>query len=174
MHAGRGHFNVLAISQETAKKTFRDGTATNITGTNEEDAFHKMPPREPAETVRYVRTKFRQRDSSYLNGNESGMERIALPARVRRSPAGGEDRAALTASHHRRAGKNLWCHRLTDRYPRPEYCPGQSRLRLPREIFHFRKEPHHSPILSAFCPNHAGSDVEPAAYPGKFPPLHRV
>jgi hypothetical protein len=48
VHSGWSHFNVLAISQETAKKTFRNGTATNITGTNEEDAFHKMPPRDPA------------------------------------------------------------------------------------------------------------------------------
>ena len=47
MHAGGRHLNVLAISQETAKKTFRNGTATNITGTNEKDAFHKMRPREP-------------------------------------------------------------------------------------------------------------------------------
>src|SRR6478672_10505043 len=47
VHSGGSHFNVLAISQETAKKTFRNGTATNITGTNEEDAFHKMRPREP-------------------------------------------------------------------------------------------------------------------------------
>ena len=59
VHSGGSHFNVLAISQETAKKTFRNGTATNITGTNEEDAFHKMPPLERAEAVRYVRTKFR-------------------------------------------------------------------------------------------------------------------
>jgi len=47
MYASGRHFNVLAISQETAKKTFRNGTATNITGTNEKDAFHKMRPREP-------------------------------------------------------------------------------------------------------------------------------
>jgi len=59
VHSGGSHFYVLAISQETAKKTFRNGTATNITGTNEEDAFHKMPPLERAEAVRYVRTKFR-------------------------------------------------------------------------------------------------------------------
>src|SRR5438477_12423086 len=63
MHAGRGHFNVLAISQEAAKKTFRNGTATNITSTNEKDAFHKMRPREPWAAAKYVRTKFRQRDS---------------------------------------------------------------------------------------------------------------
>src|SRR5436305_10929220 len=174
MHAGGRHLNVLAISQETAKKTFRNGTATNITCTNEEDTFHQRPPRDRAGSVRYVHTKVRQRDSPYLNGNESGMEKTALPARVRRSAASGEDRAAFSADHRRRVGKNLWRHRLPDRYPRPEYCPGQSRLRLPREIFHLRKEPHHSRILSAFCPNHAGSDVEPAAYPGKFPPLHRV
>src|SRR5438132_5701668 len=62
MHAGRRHFNVLAISQETAKKTFRNGTATNITGTNEKDAFHKMRPREPYTAAKYVRTKLRQRD----------------------------------------------------------------------------------------------------------------
>src|SRR5689334_21219287 len=53
------------MSQDTAKKTFRNGTATNITGTNEEDAFHKMPPRDPAGTVRYVRTTFRQRDLGF-------------------------------------------------------------------------------------------------------------
>src|SRR5205807_8193905 len=62
MYAGGRHFNVLAISQETAKKTFRNGTATNITGTNEKDAFHKMRPREPYTAVKYVRTKLRQRD----------------------------------------------------------------------------------------------------------------
>src|SRR5438045_9239594 len=64
MHAGRRHFNVLAISQETAKKTFRNGTATNITSTNEKDAFHKMRPREPCTAAKYVRTKLRQRDSA--------------------------------------------------------------------------------------------------------------
>jgi Kdo2-lipid IVA lauroyltransferase/acyltransferase len=63
MHPGRGHFNVLAISQEAAKKTFRNGTATNITSTNEKDAFHKMRPREPCTAAKYVRTKLRQRDS---------------------------------------------------------------------------------------------------------------
>jgi Kdo2-lipid IVA lauroyltransferase/acyltransferase len=62
MHAGGRHFNVLAISQEAAKKTFRNGTATNITGTNEKDAFHKMRPREPYTATKYVRTKLRQRD----------------------------------------------------------------------------------------------------------------
>src|SRR5438105_13215518 len=64
MHAGGGHFNVLAISQEAAKKTFRNGTATNITSTNEKDAFHKMRPREPCMAAKYVRTKLRQRDSA--------------------------------------------------------------------------------------------------------------
>src|SRR5207237_10768937 len=64
MHAGRGHFNVLAISQEAAKKTFRNGTATNITSTNEKDAFHKMRPRESCTAATYVRTKLRQRDSA--------------------------------------------------------------------------------------------------------------
>src|SRR5438132_883331 len=64
MHAGRRHFNVLAISQEAAKKTFRNGTATNITSTNEKDAFHKMRPRESCTAATYVRTKLRQRDSA--------------------------------------------------------------------------------------------------------------
>src|SRR2546430_10268058 len=63
MHTGRGHFNVLAISQEAAKKTFRNGAATNITSTNEKDAFHKMRPREACTATMYVRTKLRQRDS---------------------------------------------------------------------------------------------------------------
>ena len=45
--------------QETAEKPFRHGAAANVTGTDEKDAFHKMPPRDPAGTVRYVRTKFR-------------------------------------------------------------------------------------------------------------------
>jgi hypothetical protein len=34
------NFNVLAIADQTAKQTFRDGTAANIASANEEDAFH--------------------------------------------------------------------------------------------------------------------------------------
>src|SRR5206468_12057933 len=64
MTSSRGHFNVRAIPQEAAKKTFRNGTATNITSTNEKDAFHKMRPREPYTAAKYVRTKLRQRDSA--------------------------------------------------------------------------------------------------------------
>src|SRR5207248_3835317 len=68
VHAGGRQLNVLAISQERAKMTFRNGTATNITGTNEKDAFHKIRPREPCTAAKYVRTKLRQRESalSYL------------------------------------------------------------------------------------------------------------
>jgi hypothetical protein len=40
MHAGRKHFDVLTVSEQTAKKPFSYRATTNITGTNKEDAFH--------------------------------------------------------------------------------------------------------------------------------------
>jgi hypothetical protein len=46
VHAGRAHFNVLAISQKTAKKAFRNGTSADIPRTNEKDAFHNLQSRE--------------------------------------------------------------------------------------------------------------------------------
>jgi hypothetical protein len=46
MDTGRTHFNVLAISQETAEKPFRDGTSANVSCANKKDALHKLRPRD--------------------------------------------------------------------------------------------------------------------------------
>jgi hypothetical protein len=40
MHAGRKNFDVVAVSNQTTKKPFRDRAATNITCADKEDAFH--------------------------------------------------------------------------------------------------------------------------------------
>ncbi len=44
VNASRVNLNVLAIPKKTAKKTFRNGTATNVSRTNEKDAFHNLRP----------------------------------------------------------------------------------------------------------------------------------
>jgi hypothetical protein len=38
--AGRGHFNVLAISDQAPEKPFCDRASTNVACANKEDAFH--------------------------------------------------------------------------------------------------------------------------------------
>jgi hypothetical protein len=40
VHTRRRDLNVFAIADQPAKKSFRDGTATNIASANKEDAFH--------------------------------------------------------------------------------------------------------------------------------------
>ena len=40
MHTGRNNFDVLSVSQQTAKKPFRNRTAADITRADKEDAFH--------------------------------------------------------------------------------------------------------------------------------------
>jgi hypothetical protein len=40
VHAGRKNFDVSTVTKQTAKKPFRDGTATNIAGADKEYAFH--------------------------------------------------------------------------------------------------------------------------------------
>jgi len=40
MHARRKNFDVSTVTKQTAKKPFRDWAATNIAGTDKEDAFH--------------------------------------------------------------------------------------------------------------------------------------
>jgi len=44
--ASRVNLNILAIPKKTAKKAFCNGTATNVSRTNEKDAFHNLPPPE--------------------------------------------------------------------------------------------------------------------------------
>ncbi len=46
VNASRSNLNVLAIPKKTAKKAFCNGTATNVSRTNEKDAFHNLPPPE--------------------------------------------------------------------------------------------------------------------------------
>jgi hypothetical protein len=46
VNASGSNFNVLAIPQKTSKKAFRDGTPTNVSRTNEKDAFHNLRPPE--------------------------------------------------------------------------------------------------------------------------------
>lgn len=41
MNPGRVHFNILAIFNESAEKPFRNGTATDISGADKKDAFHR-------------------------------------------------------------------------------------------------------------------------------------
>jgi hypothetical protein len=40
MNAGRSHFDVSPISEQTAEKPFRNRATTNVTGADKEDAFH--------------------------------------------------------------------------------------------------------------------------------------
>ena len=40
VHTSRGDFDVSPISQQPAKKPFRDGTAANVTCAHKEDVFH--------------------------------------------------------------------------------------------------------------------------------------
>jgi hypothetical protein len=40
IYSGGRNFDIFAIAKELPEKAFRHRTATNITGTNEEDAFH--------------------------------------------------------------------------------------------------------------------------------------
>jgi len=42
MDARRNHFNVLAISKQTSEKAFRNGTPTDVPGTDKDDAFHEL------------------------------------------------------------------------------------------------------------------------------------
>ena len=46
VNASRAYLNILAIPKKTAKKTFRNRTATNVAGTNEKDALHNLRPPE--------------------------------------------------------------------------------------------------------------------------------
>ena len=42
VNPGRNHLNVLAISQETAEKAFRNGASANIPGTDKNDVLHEL------------------------------------------------------------------------------------------------------------------------------------
>jgi len=46
VNASRANLNILAIPKKTAKKAFRNGTATNVPRTNEKDALHNLRPPE--------------------------------------------------------------------------------------------------------------------------------
>jgi hypothetical protein len=46
VNARGSNLNIFAIPKKTAKKAFRNGTATNVSRTNEEDAFHNLRPPE--------------------------------------------------------------------------------------------------------------------------------
>jgi len=46
VNASRANLNILAIPKKTAKKAFRNGTATNVARTNEKDALHNLRPPE--------------------------------------------------------------------------------------------------------------------------------
>src|SRR5947207_2069776 len=102
------------------------------------------------------------------------VEKIALSPGAHRPVDCGQARAPFAAACPRRAGENVRRPRLTSGSLWSQHCPGESRLRLWPKIFGCRKTPHHSRILSAFRPDHARSNVEPAAYPRKLPPLHRL
>jgi hypothetical protein len=40
MHSGRGDFDIFSVPNQPPKKTFRDGTSANVSGTDKKDAFH--------------------------------------------------------------------------------------------------------------------------------------
>jgi hypothetical protein len=40
MNAGRSHFDVSPISEQTAEEPFRNRAAANVTGADKEDVFH--------------------------------------------------------------------------------------------------------------------------------------
>jgi hypothetical protein len=40
MHSSRGYFDVSSVSEQTAKKTFRNRTAANVTCADKENVFH--------------------------------------------------------------------------------------------------------------------------------------
>src|SRR5262249_18801514 len=42
MHTGRNHFNVFSVPKQTAKKSFRNRAAADITCADKEDAFHNL------------------------------------------------------------------------------------------------------------------------------------
>jgi hypothetical protein len=42
MYAGRGHFDLLTVAEQTPEKPLCDGAATDVSGTNKEDAFHDL------------------------------------------------------------------------------------------------------------------------------------
>ena len=44
MHAGGRHLNVFAVAEQPAEKALRHRASANISGTNEEDAFHGFGP----------------------------------------------------------------------------------------------------------------------------------
>jgi hypothetical protein len=44
VHPGGGDLNVFAIAEQTAEKAFRHWASADVSGTNEEDAFHDFGP----------------------------------------------------------------------------------------------------------------------------------
>jgi hypothetical protein len=83
MHAGGSDFNVLPIAQQSPKKSFSHGAATDISGTNEQDAFHDskngaMPVRQPKIKPNQVNAR-EGRASSRLSWHVEPVEKSLSP-----------------------------------------------------------------------------------------------
>src|SRR5207237_9797873 len=100
------------------------------------------------------------------------VEKIALPPGARWPADCGRPCASFAAACCCRSGKNIRRSRLALGSLWAPHCPGEPRLRLRPKIFGFRKTTYCSRIVSAFRPDHARSDVEPATHSGEFLPLH--